>query len=188
MPRLFRPLVSARQILPHVEPVVSTTFFDRTWCCVVRARAVSGASSPQPTIDRMFDGVYIAPVACFLLLPPPPPPGFQGELANAMARRKSSGVGMGSGGPGRGGAPAVPYSAPAPVGWGGSKSPPPAMPAPMPGRGAPMPGRPGVGAPAVLGKVCVCGRVCVFLLSALLLPSVAQVQAVNKLFPRGLLL
>lgn len=67
--------------------------------------------------------------------------GMMGELANAMALRKT-------GGPGRGPPPAVPFSAPAPVaGGGGARSPPPSMP-------APMPGRPGMGAPAIPGKVC----------------------------------
>lgn len=78
--------------------------------------------------------------------------GMMGELANAMARRKSSG-------PGRGGPPAVPYSAPAPTGGPGGRSPPPSMPAPMPGRGMggmPMPGggRGGAAAPGIPAKVC----------------------------------
>lgn len=119
-----------------------------------RARHSTVASSPSRSTDSILV-FFLTFARCSLLFVLVLRRALQGELANAMARRKSSGAGLGAGGPGRGGPPAVPYSAPAPVG-GGSRSPPPSMPAPMPGRGAPMPGRPGVGAPAIPGKVCVC--------------------------------
>lgn len=102
----------------------------------------------RPTIELVLcDSFVSAPLQhCFRspsFRPPPRGPLVQGELANALGRRKSSGAG----GPGMGGPPAVPGA--------GGRSPPPSMPAPMPGRGAPMPARPGFGAPSIPGKVCV---------------------------------
>lgn len=103
---------------------------------------------PDPSPDQLCNAYPACPISSFSssLLHGDGGPlrsVFQGELANALGRRKSSGAG----GLGRAGPPAVPFSATAPAAGGGGRSPPPSMP-------APMPGRPGVGgAPSIPGKV-----------------------------------